>query len=251
MLFGNYNAQAEKAKNTLGRVLAVVRKSQKLSQLVLREKLEQYGISVQISAISKWEQGETVPSTYQFFALCNILGFEQVMERLGWEANPDKLVLDEVGLARLAEYRKDLIASGRYRPPLAPHAEVRYVDMPVSLLPVSAGTGAFLDEENFESVSFPESQIPSGAEFGVRVSGDSMEPAYHDGQIVWVKRCETLRPGQVGIFLYDGDGYMKVYSERITEDAERQCVLLSYNKRYDPIPVRPDSSFYIAGRVLN
>ena len=47
--------------------------------------------------------------------------------------------------------------------------EIRYLDMPVSDLPVSAGTGAFLDEGNFEMVSFPESSIPDGAEFGVRL----------------------------------------------------------------------------------
>ena len=84
--------------------------------------------------------------------------------------------------------------------------EIRYLDMPVSDLPVSAGTGAFLDEGNFEMVSFPESSIPDGAEFGVRVSGDSMEPVYHDGQIVWVQQCETLRPGEVGVMIYDGQG---------------------------------------------
>ena len=148
----------------------------------------------------------------------------------------------------MAEYRKDLIASGRCRPLRRQPAEILYVDMPVSLLPVSASTGAFLDGEKFETVSFPEHLIPRGAEFGVRVSGDSMEPAYRDGQIVWAKRCDTLCPGEVGIFLYDGDGYIKVYAE----DAKERCpVLISYNKRYDPIRVRPDSGFYIAGRVLN
>lgn len=247
-----YNARTERERNALGQTLKRIRKAKRLPQNVLRERLEQFGVAVQISAISKWETGENIPNTYQFLALCHILGFEEMMEPLGWEPNPDKLMLDDAGLARLAEYRKDLIASGLYRPRPIEQTEVRYVDMPVSLLAVSAGTGAFLDEENFETVSFPESLIPSGAEFGVRVSGDSMEPAYHDGQIVWVKRCETLRPGEVGIFLYDGDGYIKVYSKRETEDSVgSQPVLISYNKKYDPIPVRPDSSFYIAGRVLN
>lgn len=64
--------------------------------------------------------------------------------------------------------------------------------MPVSNLAVSAGTGEFLEEGNFEMVSFPEKSVPKGADFGVRVSGDSMEPVYHDGQIVWVEECETL-----------------------------------------------------------
>ena len=68
---------------------------------------------------------------------------------------------------------------------------------------VHGHTGAFLAEGNFEMISFPESSIPDGAEFGVRVSGDSMEPVYHDGQIVWVQQCETLRTGEVGVMIYD------------------------------------------------
>ena len=135
-----------------------------------------------------------------------------------------------------------------------------YLDMPVSDLPVSAGTGAFLDEGNFEMVSFPESRIPDGAEFGVRVSGDSMEPVYHDGQIVWVQRCETLRTGEVGVMIYDGQGYIKAYAEQEPDDPEAylgsdgvrrmQPVMVSYNKAYAPKPASPELEFRIVGRVL-
>ena len=122
--------------------------------------------------------------------------------------------------------------------------------MPVSYLSVSAGPGEFLEEDSFEMVSFPESSIPKGAERGIRVSGDSMEPVYHDGQIVWIQRCERLRAGEVGVFLYVGSGYMKVYSERETDGNGRQPVLVSYNRKYEPIPILPGHEFRIAGRVL-
>ena len=128
--------------------------------------------------------------------------------------------------------------------------EIRYLDMPVSDLPVSAGTGAFLDEGNFEMVSFPESSIPDGAEFGVRVSGDSMEPVYR----------ETLRTGEVGVMIYDGQGYIKAYAEQEPDDPEAylgsdgvrrmQPVMVSYNKAYAPKPASPELEFRIVGRVL-
>ena len=139
---------------------------------------------------------------------------------------------------------------------------IKYIEMPVSNLAVSAGTGAFLDEGNFEMVSFPEKSVPKGADFGLRVSGDSMEPVYHDGQIVWVEECETLSVGEVGIFVYDGDGYLKVYGEQEPEERHKdaftdsygglhmQPVMLSYNQAYDPKVVMPDSMFQIVGRVL-
>ena len=137
------------------------------------------------------------------------------------------------------------------------------MDMPVSLLSVSAGTGEFMDENNFETISFPEDTVPYGAEFGVRVAGDSMEPVYQNGQIVWVQRCVSLRPGEVGIFVYDGNGYMKLYTEQDPDEdraeaftdsygmTHSQIVLVSYNKKYDPIVVQPESSFGVVGRVLN
>ena len=88
-------------------------------------------------------------------------------------------------------------------------------------------------------------------DFGVRVSGNSMEPVYHDGQIVWVERCETLSIGQVGVFVYDGEGYLKSYGEREPDESDRdaftdsygrlhmQPVLVSYNKDYSDRIISP------------
>ena len=51
----------------------------------------------------------------------------------------------------------------------------------MSDLRVSAGTGAFPDEGSFEEIGIPADKVPASAGYGVRVSVDSMEPAYHDG----------------------------------------------------------------------
>lgn len=42
----------------------------------------------------------------------------------------------------------------------------------------------FRDENCFEMVRFPVSTVPDDADFGVSVSGDSMERVYYDGQIM-------------------------------------------------------------------
>lgn len=165
-------------------------------------------------------------------------------------------------MKKLADYKSDLIATGRYRPQShAVKAKIRYIEKPVSNLAASAGTGEFLEEGSFEMVRFPAASVPEHAEFGVRVSGDSMEPVYRDGQIVWVQTCQRLNPGEVGLFMYDGNGYVKVYEEQEPEDRDRfidsigvlhmQPVLISYNERYEPKLVSPELSFSIVGRVLN
>ena len=242
--YRNYNAAAERESNTIGRAIAKARREKRLSLAALSALLRDFGVNASPPAISKWETGMHVPSAYQFHALRSAL---EIGDPLGPEWTPE---LDDAGLQKLEEYKSDLIATGRYRPRRGMSETVRYIDMPVSYLPVSAGPGEFLEEDSFEMVSFPESSIPEGAERGIRVSGDSMEPVYHDGQIVWMQRCEALRAGEVGIFLYDGNGYLKVYSERETDENGRQPVLVSYNRTYEPIPVLPEREFRIAGRVL-
>ncbi len=249
------NMSAEREFNSLGKSLLSARKQKKLTLRELVAKLDSLGISTTCATVSKWERGEYIPGAYQLIALCAVLGFDAILSPFGAFTGDE---LNREGLAKLADYRADLIASGRYKP-RGEHTII-YIDMPVSVLPVSAGSGAFLEEESFETVSFPKNSVPDGAEFGIRVSGDSMEPVYHDGQIVWVQRCTSLNVGETGVFMYGGSGYLKVYGERAPEDPEeytdsagvvhKQPVLISYNRKYEPIPIRQDCTFAVAGRVL-
>ena len=200
----DYNAAKDRECNYIGNQIRAARKSMKLSLEQLSQILMGYGVDIGRVAVNKWEKGISIPSAYQLLAVCAALHLEDGFDY--FVSNTKRPLLNAEGRRKVKEYREDLIASGKYRE-MPPMLEIRYLDMPVSDLPVSAGTGAFLDEGNFEMVSFPESSIPDGAEFGVRVSGDSMEPVYHDGQIVWVQQCETLRTGEVGVMIYDGQGY--------------------------------------------
>ena len=252
-----YDAVAEKDANYVGKQIHAARKDLKISLEQFSQLLMQYGVEITRTALNKWELGKAVPSAYQLLAVCAALHLEDGFDY--FVSNTKRPLLNAEGRRKVKEYREDLIASGKYRE-ATPMLEIRYRDMPVSDLPVSAGTGAFLDEGNFKMVSFPESSIPDGGEFGVRVSGDSMEPVYHDGQIVWVQQCETLRTGEVGVMIYDGQGYIKAYAEQEPDDPEAylssdgvrrmQPVMVSYNKAYAPKPASQELEFRIVGRVL-
>ena len=164
---------------------------------------------------------------------------------------------------KVAEYEMDLIASRRYQPGTEEPAKIDCITMPVSELPVSAGLGAFLEGEMFQQIQVPASSVPAGTEFGIYVSGDSMEPRYHDGQIVWVKRCEELECGDIGIFVYDDCGYLKKYDEHTPDKSQaefltdsygvvhNQPVLVSLNTKYSPILISPEQRFEVVGKVLN
>ncbi|MCD7757659.1 MAG: S24 family peptidase [Clostridiales bacterium] len=79
--------------------------------------------------------------------------------------------------------------------------------------------------------------IPKEAVYAVYISGNSMEPYIHDGELVYVDGSETLENGDVGIFAVDG----AMYCKQIYIDRELTLHLLSAN------PARADASLHFPG----
>lgn len=251
------------ADNILGKKLSEARKDKKIRQAAFVKLLEEYGISMSSSSYSCWETGARTPNAYQFLALCRALDIEDVMGTfLGdhGEVSGTEL-LNEEGQELVRKYIQLLIHSGEYDRQSESDTDV--VDLKMYLQTASAGSGQFLDDDSHEIISLPRSVVPAGTEFVVKVSGDSMEPAFYDQQLAFVKRTVELHPGDLGIFLLDGNGYIKKYGEEMPEEAEmeeylyssgdvqKKPVLLSLNPKYDPIRVTQNNEFQIIGKVLN
>ena len=100
------------------------------------------------------------------------------------------------------------------------------------------------DGTDYDTVEVGDEVSPN-VDFGVRIAGDSMEPRFVHGQIVWVHRQETLRSGEIGVFLYNGAGYCKRF-ERVPGRVE----LVSLNPRYAPIRVAEGDELRVFGRVV-
>ena len=257
---GHYDAGAEYAGNAIGKKIAGERRRRGYSQGEFAALLADYGIRIGLRGYAKWETGETVPNAYQLLAIYHAL---QPPEGERWLTGGEAR-LNAEGLRRLEEYREDLLASGRYKP--AARVEDNAVEVREALfsrLRPSAGLGNYLDEEYFEKRLFPADSIPAGADFALCVEGNSMEPVYRDGQILWVQLCSSLRVGEVGLMSYDGLSYIKVYGEQsppaellpwFTDSEGKvfpQPVLISYNReQYPPVPVHPEKGFAVIGRIL-
>ncbi len=108
-------------------------------------------------------------------------------------------------------------------------------------LPVSAGTGVYLFDTASTSINIPDTAETSGADFALRIKGNSMEPKYRDGDILLVEETDTLEYGELGIFILDGDGYFKKY------EGDR---LISLNPEYAPIMLEDFSDIMLCGRVV-
>ena len=75
------------------------------------------------------------------------------------------------------------------------------------------------------------------------VNGDSMEPEYHNGDMVLVSRipdAPDLQPGEVGAFIVGNETYIKVYREEGLE---------SLNPKYPIMHFHDAESVYLIGRV--
>ena len=107
--------------------------------------------------------------------------------------------------------------------------------------PASAGTGNFLENEIPEQILVKESAEAEEADYAIPVSGDSMEPTYHDGDKVFVEKCDSVDIGEVGIFVVNGDAYIK--------ELVNVC-LISHNEKYTLISLTENDSIYCFGRVI-
>lgn len=108
-------------------------------------------------------------------------------------------------------------------------------------LPVSAGTGVYLDETRAEEISIPQTEKTQDADYALRISGNSMEPRYHDGDVLLIQNCDSVEVGEMGIFILDGSGYFKIFG------GDR---LISINSQYSDILLKDFEEILCTGRVV-
>lgn len=108
-------------------------------------------------------------------------------------------------------------------------------------LPVSAGTGMFLDGVGKNEIMIPDNAKTGDADYALRISGNSMEPKYHNGDILLVEDTDSVEVGEAGIFILDGAGYFKIFG------GDR---LISLNPEYSDIPLRDFAEVACCGKVV-
>ena len=266
----SFNIQEASENNLLGEKLAKARKEQKIRQGEFVRLLKDYGIDMSSSSYSCWETGARTPNAYQLLALCRALDIDDVMGYFldGTIRESGIDLLNEEGQKLVRQYVRLLNKSGEYnrfttQEDTDSKESDNLIDIELYLQAASAGTGQFLDNDVHERISLPRTIVPAGTEFALRISGDSMEPAFYSEQLAFVKRTVTLTPGDLGIFLLDGESYIKKYEEEMPEadeledymyssgNVQKKPVLVSLNNKYAPIHVTQNNKFSIIGKVLN
>ena len=235
------------ANSIVSQVLREARIKAGFSQRDVYERLK-----VRQSTFSSWETGKSEPDIATFLMLCDMYGIDEpsalflgLPTRLEFSARESELIkrfrrLDERGklaVENCAEFGIGYLGK-------VTHIDFVHKKRPVSvsLQPAAAGRGNFIDSADWEVI---EADAPKYADFGIKISGDSMEPLIHSGDVVWVKKQDVIENGEIGIFMLNDNAYCK---KLVKKGGEMQ--LVSLNPKYEPIKIGEGDSIVVYGKVL-
>ncbi len=139
--------------------------------------------------------------------------------------------------------------------PKAYHREDGFVELDVFLEPAAAGLGNYLDSPTAERHQYPSFYVPEKTDFGIKISGDSMQPKIFHGATVFVQSMPAISDGQIGIFVLNGLSYCKMLK---IDTHQKQVRLVSLNRelvngqrKYPDMIISPTDDFRTLGLVLD
>ena len=243
-------------RSDIASILKTRRKELKLTVKSVLDALHENGIDVSDKTLYGWESGYRQPDADTFIVLCSIYEIESLSLFFRQKAPPisgeairlakDYDSLDRWGQRQVrstADIEAARVADQRQQAGQGegeePEGNVVHIPFRCSTQSASGGTGTYLGPEAFETLYVQDNELTRRASFGVPVSGNSMEPRYHDGDILIIEGAEEIAPGEIGVFSVDGNGFVKELGNG---------ELISLNPAYDPIPMT--ESTWCHGRVI-
>ena len=228
---GNYAETIKKARAAQG-----------LNQAQLAERL-----GVSRNTVAGWETSHSRPDLDLVPALCKALrlslgqffgvrGGMSAEERKLLETFRDLEEADREAILWQAEALCLRRAEQRRR-----EAAEKVISVFESDLSAAAGFGGPLDAARGEMIFLLRDEMTDRADEVIRVNGRSMEPTFQDGDRLLVQHADSLRPGEIGVFVAEGVGYVKEY---------RPDGLYSHNPSFLPLRFSEFSDVRCVGRVL-
>lgn len=183
-----------------------------------KEFADQFGLK--LSTYNGYEVGTSDPKTEFWIAVADrykvstdfLLG--QTMNRTGTKygakSDLDKKyeALDEQS-KKLVDLVMDFEAERFAREILTPPIDLGTIRH--YLYSPAAGPDGMVSGADYEDIP-RTADMPKNADFCLTVSGDSMEPYLHDGQMIFIAEDAPLGELEVGVFFYHGGVYVKQYA---------------------------------------
>ena len=210
--------------------------------------------------IGHWETGYSQPDANTLFMLCDIFG-TTVDEVFGFNkdrpfiSTKDKSLLDKYHLLDpLSQSHVDCVLDWeveRSSQLLNASKQIDQMEKQLRTMPLikrlwayygknaAAGKAVELTDIMAGTLEAPLNDINKNADYTIGVSGDSMEPTYFDGDIVYVQKVTEINTGEIGIFQKEGCIYIKEIGQK---------GLISHNSKYSPM--EDDGVVICMGKVI-
>jgi transcriptional regulator with XRE-family HTH domain len=214
-------------------------------------------IKRQGKTVNAWENGRGEPDIDALLTLSVLFGVKNIMAEIAADRYGDSsplrsyLTLDEERL--LARYR-ELDRFGKLAMERVAENEGERVRLTVaeSILPLSIPVsrhpffpGNDIDEltlyESNGFVSVPDNAVNREADFAVRIDGKGFEPRFADGDVLLIRRQDSLQIGDIGLAAVDGFVSIK---------GSGHNRLISVSPGIDDIPVDGSRSIRYIGRII-
>lgn len=210
------------------------RKELKMTQ---KDIADQLGISYQ--AYSAWERGVKEPSKEKVQRLEQIL---RVPKGYFTEIEIVRLynTLSNKGKNQVVEYARDLVQKEKTHQVISVSEKLYEYRVYEKM---SAGIGASVyDDQNYDTVYFNKELAH---DFASWVSGDSMEPKYHNGSVALIRETGFDYDGAVYAVVCNNQTYIKrVYRE------ENGLRLVSINPKYEDMFISYDDDPRVVGIIV-
>lgn len=208
-------------------------KENKMKQVDVIEKSKMYkeelGVQISKTDISQYVNGKVNPGQNKLYILAKILNVSEAW-LLGY--NVEKERIDDITRNKMNEQLETL---------------------PVKQIPVvsqiSAGLPIYSEENLIDYTYIATKDLNDDKElFGLKVSGDSMNKIFQDGEVVVIEKDSVIENGQIGVVMVNGyNGTLK----RIRYNGGQLMLLPeSTNPEHLPQVYSDESEIKIIGKVV-
>lgn len=241
-------------EHSIANFLKQLRKTSGLSANEVVVLLKDYGIEISAKTLYGYESGLSMLNANVFVALCRIYKCDNPMEIFGTPSISSSEIELVEKYRSLDPYGQETVnyilerESTRVSALDKKDSRIKELEAINALPPAprriytylhkiaAAGVGFYFDDIPTDTIEAPYRE---NADFIVGVNGDSMEPTYSNGDLVYVEKCQIVEPGEIGIFMVNSECFIK-------EAGHDE--LISHNPKYKPIP--GTEHIICVGRVL-
>ncbi|WP_407889806.1 helix-turn-helix domain-containing protein [Levilactobacillus sp. N40-8-2] len=234
------------AKVVLPQMIDYYRKQNNMTMAELGSKLGKT-----TSAISRWISGSRSPMVDDLERLSDLFNVDIKTLMYGADDDYADMILKVVSKLSV-DQQKDVYSFAKEKLSSSSKSNVIKFPKDDDTLEItangvlSAGVGEFLDDSTKPFTVTVHKPVPSNYDYAFQINGHSMEPVYQDKQVVFVKKEDDYRDGQIIAAVMDGCAYLKKLSV-----VDGEATLVSLNPQYPNIKVNKETGVKVLGVVFS